>query len=711
MALSATHSLDHFAQADTGRLLEHEWLLTHGTGGFAMGTALGANTRRYHGLLIAAAKPPVDRVVVLHQVVQELVLTRGDGTTHTLTLGPMLFRGDDGRRVIAPDDTGMLRRFDHGLDSAWSYVYDGLALTRRLVLHDGEPACTLHYDLHGLNTVCERATIRLRPMLTLRGFHDLTARPEVEGQYDVKIDHDTLRVGHGGRVACYRAGGAAVRMDTQWWGGVDYPVERHRGLHDREDYFAPAVFDIPLPGTDDAACWFTAALGPNAVAPQTSVADRCERLRRVTGVLAADREEKDGCRVPDAHLLPRVFARAADDFIVKRRVGEKHLSTVIAGYPWFADWGRDTFIALPGLLLCTGRTDEACNTLAAFAGALRGGLVPNRFDDDDPARAYYNTADASLWFIHSALAYYRQTGDDQSWDNWLAAACREVVGGYCVGTHADPHDGGPPVPIGMGDDGLIAAGNAQSQLTWMDAAAHDPQGQMHVFTPRAGKCVEINALWYSVLVQLSRHLPDRDGAERTRYAALARRVAESFTEVFWNPSRGYLTDHVWRDQDGVWTADTALRPNQMIACALEHSPVRPDHRRRSVEAVKEHLLTPTGLRTLPPDDPEYHAAYGGGPFVRDSAYHRGTVWPWLIGPYAESVLRAGGFSEAAKQEAAQAIAPLLERLTTTEYPGCLGQLHEIHEPQTPHTPRGCPAQAWSVAETLRVWCLIHRSSI
>jgi predicted glycogen debranching enzyme len=708
MTADTTHHLEHRSETDPTPLLEHEWLLTNGVGGFAMGTALGANTRRYHGLLIAAARPPVDRVVVLHQVFEELVLTAGDGTTQALSLGPMLFRDERGKRVTAPDCADLLRRFDHGLDAVWSYAWGGLALTRRLVLHDGEPACTLHYDLHGLNGVCERAELRLRPMLTLRGFHDLSHRADVQHAIEARADGDTLYAARGDRSAVYRTAGAECVSDPQWWERVDYPIERHRGLGDREDYAAPAVFRLPLPATDDAAVRFTAALGGSPASPQDGPERRRQRLRPIIDALTEQTQDENQDDADRHGALPRILARAADDFIVRRDVAGRTLSTIIAGYPWFADWGRDTFIALPGLLLCTGRADEARDTLAAFAGALRGGLVPNRFDDDDPTLAHYNTVDASMWFVHSALAYLDHTNDRDAWDGWLADACLQIVEGYRTGTHADPHAGGEPVPIAMQPDGLIAAGHAHSQLTWMDAAAPDAGGRPHVFTPRPGKCVEINALWYSALVQLAQRLPVSYKTERKRYAELAARTAASFSEAFWSDDLGHLVDHLAPDGEGEWAADTALRPNQMIACALEYSPVRPEHRARSVAAVRAELLTPVGLRTLPADDPDYHRAYGGPPFERDGAYHRGTVWPWLIGPYAEAVLRAGGFSAAARQEARDAIAPLLERLATTRHPGMLGQLHEIHEPEPPFAPRGCPAQAWSVAEVLRIRRLLQR---
>lgn len=705
-----TPGLAFAGDADTDRFLQREWLLTNAAGGFAMGTARGVNTRRYHALFIAAAKPPVDRVVVLHHLVETLTLHHGNGTTTSLEFGPLLFEDDAGQLVLAPDDTELFRRFDHLPAAIWSYEHEGLSFTRRLVLHGDEQACTVHYDLFGLHHACERATLTLRPFITLRGFHGLEHEHDASDTFDTESTGDTLRVDRGGREACYRLADGTVADDPQWWRGVRYPIEERRGQGVGEDLFGPATFTVELDASADAAACFTAALGGQSAEPVSTATGRLERVNRMLREL--------GGGLPRTGVDPLLAAReaaalafAADDFIVKRTVAGKPLSTVIAGYPWFADWGRDTFIALPGLLLCTGRHGEARDTLAAFAEAMRGGLVPNRFDDDDPTAAHYNTVDASLWFVHSALEYVRHSGDEAAWDGWLAEACLAVVAGYRDGTHADAHDGGGAVPIGMDADGLIAAGDPTSQLTWMDAAATGPDGAMHVFTPRPGKCVEINGLWYSALARLAQQLPDRFKAERGGCAELAKRVLESFSRVFWPADAGegaHLIDHVAPDGEGGWVADASLRPNMLIACALEHSPAKRAHRAASIAAAEAKLLTPVGLRTLPRTDPEYHARYEGDAFTRDGAYHRGVVWPWLIGPYAEAVLREGGFGAEAKDRVRAAIAPLIERLTTERHPGMLGQLHEIHEPEPPFAPRGCPAQAWSVAEVLRVWCMLHR---
>jgi predicted glycogen debranching enzyme len=694
-----THAIIHDADRNTDDLRQQEWLLTNGAGGFAMGTTMGVNTRRYHGLLVAASQPPVGRVVVLNQLFEQLELTR-DGKTHTLEFGGCLFL-DDGKPIVAPDCAELLKRFDRGLDAVWSYQWGELTLTRRLVLHDGEPSCTVHYDLTGLGAVCESATLRIRPMVTLRDFHQL--EHEDAHRFAVSADGATLRVGRGDLHACYHAPAGTATTEHNWWYGVHHAIEAQRGMDCFEDLFVPGQLAIPLGSRDDANATFTATLGGEPAEPIDVAAQRNTRLEPIRTTLS--RAIDTPSIGQHATILPDVLAQASDDFIVKRTVGDKTLSTIIAGYPWFADWGRDTFIALPGLMLCTGRHDEARDTLEAFAKAIKDGLVPNRFDDNDPTLAHYNTVDGSLWFIHSAIQYLQVSDDQDAWNSWLAEACVKIVEAYRTGTHATAHDGSTQIAIAMDDDGLIAAGDEHSQLTWMDAACWGPDGRFHVFTPRPGKCVEINGLWSSALKRLSSTLPDSFTKERQRYAKLDAQVRQSFGRAFWSETLGYFVDHLAPTAEG-WVADKSLRPNQLIACMLEHGPVQNDHRRQAVEACRTRLLTPVGPRTLPTDDDAFHKQYLGGPFERDGAYHRGTVWPWLIGPYCESVLRAGGFSDEAKQRVRDTLAPLIERLVGTDFPGALGTLHEIHEPIEPFAPRGCPAQAWSVAEVLRVLTLL-----
>jgi 4-alpha-glucanotransferase len=372
--------------------------------------------------------------------------------------------------------------------------------------------------------------------------------------------------------------------------------------------------------------------------------------------------------------------------VVRRGVRAEGVS-VIAGYPWFSDWGRDAMISLPGLLLATERFDEALGVLQTFARAQRRGLIPNRFDDYG-GENHYNTVDGSLWFVHACAAYLRASGDREGFDS-LVPACLRVILAYEQGTDYD---------IAMDPaDGLIRAGNEHTQLTWMDA-----QRGGITFTPRHGKAVEINALWFNALTLLAEALPDHDAC--ARLSTLAERAGASFVRAFVNPGSGLL-DCLTPTDEG-WEADTSVRPNQIFAASLPHSPLSLEQRREVVRVVRERLLTPVGLRTLDPSDPAYRGRYEGDLMARDAAYHNGTVWPWLLGAYAEAVMRADGFSERSRAEAGDALRPLIAWLESGWSPAQLPEIFDGDEtPDAPREPDGCPAQAWSVAETLRVWVM------
>lgn len=685
-----THLLDAGLGRDT--LLGREWLLTNGTGSYAMGTALGANTRRYHGLLVAATHPPVGRVVTLNQTIDQLHLQLPnpdpDATEpiqQRVELSSALFPGGDGL-VHAPEGFQTLRRFEKGLSVTWTYRWGPITVSRELVLHWKQPAITLRYRVAGLEAKHGRASLTVAPLLTLRDFHGLQHRDDVPSfKIDVEAGDHQLTVEHGPNVVTMDCPAGTFETDPDWWFNLAYPRDTYRGQGDREDAFTPGRFLVPLTPGEPNNFTITAALGDEAVPPQDTL-PRAEHLKTIWPHL------------PGPELQKKALAIAADDFVVDRKLGSETLATILAGYPWFADWGRDTFIALPGLLLCTGQLDDARAVLRAFAGSIKDGLVPNRFDDYDESIAHYNTVDGPLWFVHAALAYLDQpdTDDDRP---WLLDAVQQVVDAFRDGTHAESH-AGEPVPIFMDDDGLIVAGNAESQLTWMDAACGDV-----VFTPRFGKCVEINALWHSALVGLSDKLADSDEKPSKAYAKLARKVKRSFKDVFWSERLQRLIDHVTPEGFVDWS----MRPNQIFAVSLERGPLPVALRKAVVDAVGDALLTPVGLRTLPPDDPNYHPHYAGPQFERDKSYHQGTVWPWLMGPYVEAVLRAGKFTQKARTEARLLTDPLLDLLLGEG----LGQLHEIHDADpdpghpTHHAPRGCPAQAWSVAELVRVLQLIE----
>lgn len=675
-----THTIDF--EGDALNDLRREWLLTNGTGAFALGSVPNINTRRYSGLFIAAMNPPVGRVVALNQMLEQLWLDPSPAAK-PIEFSSNQFRDNVGRDIQAPQGHTMLEMFERGLSVKWSYRYESVTFTRELFLHWKQQAITLRYVIQGLDAAAlgkDGATLRLSPMLTLRDFHSLLSG-DVQPTFDVKGDGQTVTVKRDDVAVTFQCSSGSFSRDPNWWFGVHYPIDTSRGQDDMENLFVPGGFVLKLNGKAEHEFTVTAALGGKPVQPQCDTRARMAHLQPVADHIGKGPTSDGPC-----------LAVAADDFVVDRAVAGKKLSTILAGYPWFADWGRDTFIALPGLLLDTGRHEEARNTLHAFANSIKNGLVPNRFDDYDEGAAHYNTVDGSLWFIIAALRYVEATNDRDSWKDWLCDACQSIVQAYIKGTDYS---------IKMAGDGLIAAGSMDTQLTWMDAACGG-----RVFTPRPGKCVEINALWYNALLGLAQVMDDEDKQAANHYTKLAKRVNRAFARVFWDEELNYLRDHTWTDDHEAEHADRSLRPNQIFAASLPHNPLPLTKCKQVVKAVRDKLLTPFGLRTLPPDHVDYHGHYLGPQMQRDEAYHQGTVWPWLIGPYAEAVLRTGKFSDAAKTEALAAIKPLLDMMAGEGPYGALGQLYEIHEASPPYRPVGCMAQAWSISEVLRVWRMI-----
>ena len=657
-----------------------EWLLTDGAGGYAMGTASGCRARRYHALRVLALDPPLARAALLAEVLEAVVTPAGE----VVELTTCAFEAAGGERVLAPSGWERLVRFERAPGAVrWSFdLGGGGALTRTLRLVGG--GAELAYRLRGVDPA--GWSLRLSPMLAWRDHHAVKREADGPPGCEAAGGGEALRVEgevHGRSVVGeFRLPGGRFAPGGDWWRRVRLATEAERGQEDAEDLYVPGRFEADLSE------------------------ERVLRLGTPGGAPGAETRPAGPARGVTGDPL----APAAGDFLVRRDAGGESLSSVIAGYPWFADWGRDAFIALPGLLLTDAGSGvdgrgvaRAAGVLRSFAGALRGGLVPNRFSDAGDAE--YNTLDGSMWFVHAALAWAEAVTAAGAGllPGWWREAVAAVLDAHLAGTVADGHRG-ERIPVGVGADGLICAGGDATQLTWMDAAcptpAH-PEGE--VFTPRGGRPVEVNALWVSNLAGVAAALPGGG-----RYADAAARAAASFRRVFWSDRLGRLLDCVPAGGRG----DETLRPNMLIASSLERSPLSPAERGAVVAAARDGgLVTPVGLRTLPPGDPDYHPRMTGPPHERDAAYHRGTVWPWLIGPYAESVLRAGGFSAGARREAAAALAPLRAYAASGDA-ACLGQLPETFDAEPGEggrwVPRGCPAQAWSVAEVRRVSALLAR---
>lgn len=658
---------DALAGSDHGT--RGEWLVTNGIGGFASGTLGFLNTRRYHGLLIAARKPPVERVVLVAKLettvtycgVKTSLATNeyGDGT-----IDPLGYRFLDSVRL-------------EGQHPVWRWVIGDAVLEQRIWMAHG---CNTTYVQYRFLSGSGPLDLELRPLCTYRDYHSLR-----RGRADVSVSlcPDGVEVRYPDAQP-YRicSDGGVVTPAPDWYWNFKRRQESARGLDDLEDLFAPALLRLSVAPGEARAVILSADEGPATPANQALEADigrQCQLLTLPPGTTGGvARRGSD---------WERQLVLAADQFIVDRKdaSGTRVGKTVIAGYPWFSDWGRDTMIALPGLTLATGRFEVAAGILRTFAGFLSQGMLPNRFPDGgEPPE--YNTADATLWFFVAVDEYLRASGDT-TLRKELYPALKEAVSWYHKGTRYG---------IRVDSiDGLLRAGEPGLQLTWMDAKVGD-----WVVTARIGKCVELNALWYnalSIMKELAVEEGDADGA-RT-YASWLDRIAASFEYRFWFAGGGYLYDVIDGPEGSVdrfgHRCDASLRPNQLFAVSLRYPLLRDARARAVVDVCARELWTPVGLRSLATGDPRFLPAYGGGQRERDGAYHQGTVWSWLLGPFALAHFRAYGDAARARGYLSGFKGHLRE--------ACLGQVSEIFDGTAPFTARGCYAQAWAVAEILRAW--------
>lgn len=618
-----------------------EWLETNGLGGFAASSILGMNTRRYHGLLTAATRPPVGRVVMLSKLEETVTVA---GRRYELSCNQ--YPG-----ALHPEGYRYLREFRLDPFPVFVFDLDGVVMEKRVFMVAGENTTVIEYSF---DAAC---TLELRPLIAFRDYHSTTHRNDaLNPNYEDEGGVAVLRP-YGDLAALYLAHNAAsVEAGAGWYDNFEFDRERERGLDFREDLYNPLVMMFGVaPG---AAATVIASTIRHQAGEGAGLGER-ETERRAALIAAA----------PSDELLVQRLTAAADQFIVQR--GE--FKTIVAGYPWFSDWGRDTMIALPGLTLVTGRHEVARRILLAFASRMDEGMLPNRFPDGGELPEY-NTVDATLWFFAGVRAYGEYTGDYEFIRRSLFPAMK---------TSIDWHLRGTRYGIRVDGDGLLACGEAGVQLTWMDAKIGD-----WVVTPRHGKPVEIQALWYNalrIMQDLSERFDERSAA--VFLGELADKARGSFRGLFWNEQAGCLYDVVNGD-----ARDAAVRPNQIFAVSLKHRMLEDSDARRVLDVVERELLTPVGLRTLSPRDPQYRGRYAGDVASRDSAYHRGTVWPWLMGPFLTAYVRLKGGSEPARWLAA---------LEAEFHTGCLGQVGEVADGDAPHTPGGCVAQAWSVAEMLR----------
>ncbi len=713
--MAAEHGLRVLGQ-DLDAALTREWLVTDGLGGYASGTVAGPHTRRYHGLLVAPLAPPLGRHVLLSKL-DETVHSQGG----TYQLATNEFEGGH----VSPQGFVHLAEFvlEDGLP-VWRYTIGETRLEKRVWMERGRTVTYVSYRLEG----DAPATLSLVPLCSFREFHHETVGSD-DWRFQVQHHEYGLTIhAYAGAMPYHllvrppagrewRHGGHQA-----WWWHFLHREERARGQDFLDDCYAAGEISCELhPGEtlvlaatveepeQVARAWAgeLAATGPqsNAFAamaplPPTPSPTRGEgeHSSAAPSLLMASTK---GVSSRIAPLLPGgggaggegVFLaqlrRAAHQFLVTRPIpgdetpraagGTPQAGTVLAGYHWFGDWGRDTFIALPGLAQATGRHDECRAIVRTFARYVNQGMLPNRFPDTGAplGTGDYNTVDASLWFVHAVDKLDRLSGGGLVPEMYGTLA--QIVDWHVRGTHfgirVDPADG------------LLRVDNPQ--LTWMDAKVGD-----WVCTPRDGKPVEIAALWHHALSLMTHwaSLLERPGAEMRRYRELRAAVEDSFAERFWNPTSGCLYDTV----DGAAGLDGSVRPNQVVAAALPDCPLSDGERKRVVDVVVERLWTPRGLRTLDPADGRYRGHYGGDVWSRDGAYHQGTVWPWLLGPLVDAHLLVYRDKAAARR----LVAPFEQHLFDE---ACAGSINEIFDGDAPHAPRGCVAQAWSVSEVFRAW--------
>ena len=635
--------------------LRREWLETNGLGGFASSTIVGLNTRRYHGLLVAATQPSGVRYVLLSKLEETLLL---DGSAFD-------FSANRYPSAVHPQGFRYLKQFRLDPFPIFTYEIEGVEIEKTVFMLQGENSTIVRYQLwnqSGFTRSYQKIELELRPLIAFRDYHSTTREngalnPVVEsepgmasiapypGLPTVYFAHNSRQLGDGGN----------------WYRNFEYDAERERGLDFVEDLFNPFVLRFDLRQGFDATVIASTERRDVAKAGEYRQA---EISRRRSIVMLAPVEDD----------FVKALTAATDPFIVTR--GEK--TTVIAGYHWFSDWGRDTMIALPGLTLATKRYDLARNLLRTCSQYVDRGMLPNRFPDSGETPEY-NTVDATLWFFEAIRAYLAYTGDLEFVRDDLYCVLTDIVSWHVRGTRFG---------IKVDSAGLLSSGEPGVQLTWMDGKVGD-----WVVTPRRGRPVEIQALWYNALCLLedvAQRLGDATG--RKRYADMAALTKWSFNRLFWNEQSGCLYDVVNRG-----SPDASIRPNQILAVSLPYTMLNPEQAKGVLDVIERHLFTPFGLRSLSPSDPQYRGRYTGDPVSRDGAYHQGTVWPWLMGPFLTAYIKVHGDSESARRQAESWLSAFKDHLAESG----LGHISEIFDGDPPHRPVGCIAQAWSVAELLR----------
>jgi predicted glycogen debranching enzyme len=663
--------------SDVNEALGREWLVTNGLGGYASSTVLGINTRKYHGLLVAALNPPINRWVLLTKLDEELKIG-----TETYALGANEFQD-----VMHPQGHRFLSSFVLSPLPTYKYAVEGVSLQKTIFMPYMKNATAVIYELS--NPLEQKVSVCVSPLVNSRHIYSITDKDTLPWRFVQKRCREGVLIETSDSLSSLilSSGNNHSFVEESWWvEKLFFRVDASRSESSIDDQFRPGWFNFSVDPNEKKRFYVLAVAGKNGKEAQSlfssfgnGTADiellHREELKRRKGLLEKFRERHADLKMEN---WLKWLIQAADSFIVSRASTEK--KSVIAGYNWFDDWGRDALISLSGLTLVTGRFEDAQEILLTFERYCNKGIIPNRFSDKAGDTPLYNTVDATLWFFNAILQYLKYTGDYKFVQEKLWKTLNQIMEHHIQGTIFGIH---------MEEDGLIAHG---PQLTWMDATTID-----HFVTPRDGKAVEIQALWYNALKTmrlLAKHFNQGDKAEK--YCAMAERARESFSAKFWNPKNGHLFDVV--SEGG---ADSTLRPNQIMAASLDFPILDREKGERVVEAVWKRLWGQYGLKTLPETDPRYIGKYLGDWAHRDSAYHNGTVWAWLLGPFTTAFLKTKNHEERWRKFAFKSF---LQPLFREEiHRAGLGTISEIFDGDAPHRPRGCISQAWSVAEPLRAY--------
>lgn len=641
--------------------VQKEWVLTNGIGGYAGSSVTGAHARKHHGYLIASLHPPVERFVILSKI-NECLIRSSEKIDFTV------------EQYLAGDGSTAYRE---GIEYLNSFTYDGLVhfttkapeftMTKTLAFEHGKNTIAVSYDIQNDG---EAATLVLTPLFNYRVHHDASTVDTLK--FDTTYEQPEIRLvpqqNKDVTIRLFTDDGTVVPCEEKYTTGMQLQKELDVESDALDDNYTPYQIEFPL----DAGC-------RKKISIVCTIEDVYEKDAFATAAAEMARFDALEKKAGYHDELAETLTIAADHFLAYRQ--STGLMTVLAGLPWFTDWGRDTMIALTGLTLSTGRYQDARDILTTFARYVHHGMVPNMFPDEGTA-PLYNTADASMWYFYAVGKYLDYTGTPEDYafvQETIYPKLKEIIAAYEHGTDFS---------IYMEEDGLIHAGSGLDQVTWMDVRVGD-----WVATPRHGKPVEINALWYHALC-LMEEWATRFGEDGSHYAALAAHAKESFTKEFWNEKDGCLYDVV----DGL-EGDATLRPNQIYAVSLPHRMLDADKEKAIVDKVYEKLYAKTGLRSLSPDDKEYHPTYEGCLDKRDHAYHQGTSWGFLLGSFLTAYVHVYGTS---KEVIKQADA-MLDATREQFYHGCIGSIAEIFDGDEPHTSRGCYAQAWSVGEILRAY--------